>query len=261
MFLCHNVLPHEKAGPIKLLTKCALRKGSMFITHSDEDTSNLKALLPNAQVKKGRHPTYEVFKEQPIAKDAARRELGLPKEQNVILFFGLVREYKGLKHLIEAMPIILATTDVTLVIAGEFYDNREKYVQQIKDLGVDYRVKLKDQYIPNEAVGTYFSATDLVVLPYVTATQSGIVQIAYGFDRPVVTSNVGGLPEAVKDGETGFVVPPEDPRSLAQAVIRFFEEKKADEFARNIADFREEFSWSRMVESIENLAGSPGGAE
>lgn len=260
MFLCHNVLPHENAGPVRLLTKYALCKGRMFITHSEEDTSNLKALLPNAQVRKARHPTYEVFKEQPVEKEAARHELGLSMEDNVILFFGLVREYKGLKYLIEAMPAILASVDATLVIAGEFYDDKEKYVQLIKELGIDHRVKLKDEYIPNESVGVYFSAADLVVLPYVTATQSGIAQIAYGFDSPVVTTNVGGLPETVRDGETGYVVPPEDPRALARAVVRFFEEDKAGEFIRNISDFKEEFSWSRLVESIENMASALGGS-
>lgn len=253
MFLCHNVLPHEKAGPLMMLSKYALGKGSLFITHSAEDAANLKGIIPNANIKKARHPTYEVFKGQPVAKDEARRRLELDQEQNVILFFGLVREYKGLKYLIEAMPVILASINATLVIAGEFYDGREKYVQLIKDLGIDNRVKLKDQYIPNESVGEYFSAADLVVLPYVTATQSGIAQIAYGFNKPVVTTNVGGLPETVKDGETGYVVPPEDPRPLAKAVIRFFEEKKAEQFAENITDFKEEFSWRRMVEAIESL--------
>ncbi|MEN6370853.1 MAG: glycosyltransferase [Armatimonadota bacterium] len=260
MFLCHNVMPHEKGGPVRLFTKYALGKGNMYITHSEEDTVNLKDILPNAQVRKARHPTYEVFKKQPVAKNAAQRELGLSPDQNVILFFGLVREYKGLKYLIEAMPAILASVDAVLVIAGEFYDNKEKYIRMIKELGIGHCVKLKDEYIPNEAVGVYFSAADLVVLPYVTATQSGIAQIAYGFDRPVITTNVGGLPETVIDGKTGYVVPSENPEALAQAVIRFFEENKAKEFIDNISDFKEEFSWSRLVETIESLANEVGGA-
>ncbi|MEN6519713.1 MAG: glycosyltransferase [Armatimonadota bacterium] len=259
MFLCHNVLPHEKSGPVRLFTKYALGKGNMFITHSEEDTINLKDILPNAQVRKARHPTYEVFRKQPISKDTARRELGLSQNQNVILFFGLVREYKGLKYLIEAMPAILSSVNAVLVIAGEFYDGKEKYVRLIKDLGIDHCVKITDEYIPNEAVGMYFSAADLVVLPYVTATQSGIAQIAYGFDRPVVTTNVGGLPETVIDGKTGYVVSPEDSYALARAVVRFFEEDKAGEFIDNISAFREEFSWSRLVEAIESLVSEAGG--
>jgi glycosyltransferase involved in cell wall biosynthesis len=259
LFLCHNVLPHERTGPIRLLTRFALAKGDMFVVHSDEDAANLKALLPQAAVRKARHPTYEVFNEQPVAKHEAREALGLRPEENVILFFGLVREYKGLKYLIEAMPRILASTDATLVIAGEFYDDRERYVRLIKYLGIEHRIRLRDEYIPNEAVAAYFSAADLAVLPYVSATQSGIVQIAYGFERPVVTTNVGGLPEAVRDGRTGFIVPPEDSKALADAVIRFFQEDRAEEFSRNIRAEREEFSWERMVEAIESLAASAGG--
>lgn len=258
LFLCHNVLPHERGGPVKLLTRFALSKGDMFIVHSEEDKANLEALVPNARVRKARHPTYEIFSRQTVARDAARAELGLRPDEKVILFFGLVREYKGLKYLIEAMPSVLPSMDATLLIAGEFYDDREKYVRLIKDLKIDERVRLRDGYIPNEKVATYFSASDLVVLPYVSATQSGIAQIAYGFERAVVTTNVGGLPETVKDGKTGYVVPPKDPEALALAIVRFFKEEKGEEFALNIEAFREEFSWDRMVEAVEELTSTDG---
>jgi len=253
MFLCHNVAPHERNRLATLLTRFALRKGHCFIVHSDQDLADLKALVPNAVVRKARHPTYAVFGERPIPKDLARQELGLGQDENVMLFFGLVRPYKGLAYLIQALPTVLASIDATLVIAGEFYEEREKYVRLIKTLGVEGKVRLRDRYIPNEQVGTYFSAADVVVLPYVSATQSGIAQIAYGFERPVITTNVGGLPETVVDGRTGYIVPPANPGALADAIVRFFRNGSPTEFARNIAALREEFSWDRMVETIESL--------
>jgi len=149
--------------------------------------------------------------------------------------------------------------DIQLLIVGEFYDDREKYISLIKELGIEHKVRIRDEYIPNEAVGTYFAAADLVVLPYISATQSGIAQIAYGFDRPVVTTNVGGLAEAVKHEKTGLVVPPADPEALADAVVQFFKEDLSDSFVHNIREFREEFSWDRMVEIIEDLASNNNG--
>ncbi|MBI2844730.1 MAG: glycosyltransferase [Armatimonadetes bacterium] len=258
LFLCHNVIPHEKSGPVKALSKFAFAGADLFIVHSDEDMANLKSMLPKATVRKARHPTYEVFGEQRVPRAQARKELSLDPDGNVVLFFGLVREYKGLRFLIEAMPKILASVDATLVIAGEFYEGREKYAELIQSLGIERKVRIRDEYIPNEKVAVYFEACDLVVLPYVSATQSGIVQIAYAFDKPVVTTNVGGLPEAVIDGDTGYTVPARDHRSLAEAVVAFFRSDKRDEFAANIREFRKEFSWERMVEAIEELASREG---
>jgi glycosyltransferase involved in cell wall biosynthesis len=260
MFLCHNVLPHERKGPVKLLCRLALSKGHLFITHSEEDLADLRSMLPRAEARTARHPTYDVFSDSPLPREQARAELGIDQSENTILFFGLVREYKGLRHLIRAMPRILASVDATLVIAGEFYEDREEYVKLIKDMGVDHCVRLRDEYVPNEKVAVYFSAADLVVLPYISATQSGIVQIAYGFERPVVTTNVGGLPEAVGDEQTGYIVPPGDSAAIAEAVTRFFQERRSEEFAANIRARRDEFSWERMVNTIEELCESGGPA-
>lgn len=256
LFLCHNVIPHEKSGPTKLLSRHALRRGDLFIVHSEEDLLNLKTMLPHAVARKAKHPSYEVFNAKKISASAARTELGIPHDKKVILFFGLVREYKGLKYLIQALPEVVNSIDATLVIAGEFYDNPEPYLTLIKSLGLEHRVILKNEYVPNERVATFFAAADLLVLPYITATQSGIVQIAYGFDKPVVTTNVGGLPEVVKDGLTGYVVPPSDPKALSDAIISFFKDSDPKVFAKNIRNMQAEFSWDRMVETIEQLTSS-----
>lgn len=259
MFLCHNVLPHEQTGPVKAFSRAALSKGDMFVVHSEEDLCNLKAMIPDAQVKKARHPTYEVFAQGPISeldshKSEARRRLNLKEKERVVLFFGLVREYKGLRYLVQAMPEVLQNIDATLMVAGEFYESYDKYTRLIKELDIVGRVHLRNEYVPNENVADYFLAADVVVLPYVSATQSGIAQIAYGLDRPVITTSVGGLPETVKDGETGYVVRPLDSKAIAEAIVRFFRENKAEEFAHNIRNFREVFSWDRMTETIESLA-------
>jgi glycosyltransferase involved in cell wall biosynthesis len=263
VFLCHNVVPHETRGSMKSLTKWALSRGDAFIVHSQEDMLNLKAMIPGAQVRRARHPTYEVFAQGPLSelagrKAQAREELGLKTDENVILFFGLVREYKGLRYLVQAMPAILESVDATLIVAGEFYESFDKYVRLVRELSVENKVHLRNEYVPNENVAAYFLAADVVVLPYISATQSGIAQIAYGLDRPVITTNVGGLPETVKDGETGYLTPPLDSTAIAQAVVKFFKENKAEEFARNIRVFREVFSWDRMIETVEDLAGEEG---
>jgi glycosyltransferase involved in cell wall biosynthesis len=145
LFTCHNVLPHERSGPVKMLTRFALSKGDFFVVHSDEDAANLRSLLPNAALTKARHPTYEVFATHSMTQIDARKRLGLNLDDKVLLFFGLVREYKGLRYLIEAMPSILKSVDATLLIVGEFYEGREKYVQSIKDLGIESHVRLKDE--------------------------------------------------------------------------------------------------------------------
>ncbi|MDO8586072.1 MAG: glycosyltransferase [Armatimonadota bacterium] len=251
VFLCHNVIPHESAGPMQRLARMALRHGDHFIVHSEEDRRNLIGLVPGADVTRSRHPTYEVFNTGVWDRDACRRELGL--DGNVILFFGLVRRYKGLIHLIQAMPKVLSRIDATLLIVGEFYDKKEPYLEEIRKLGVSDRALIVDEYVPNEEVGRYFTAADVAALPYVSATQSGIVQIAFGFNKPVIATSVGGLPDVIEHGETGLLTPPEDPDALADAIIDFFAESRGEQFSRNIAARQDEFSWGRMVDVVEGL--------
>jgi len=171
----------------------------------------------------------------------------------VILFFGFVREYKGLKYLIAAMPEILTKIPATLLIVGEFWKDKAVYLKMIDDLGIGAHVKIVDAYVPNEDVDQYFNAADLVVQPYVSATGSGVVQMAFGFNKPVVATAVGSLPEIVEDGKTGFVVPPADPFAIARAVIRFFDENKAVTFGENIKNQQYRFSWDHLVDGIETL--------
>lgn len=252
VFICHNVVEHESNLIAKLLSKFALKMGDYFIVHSEEDLAKLRCIIPLARAVKSFHPTYEIFKQNGWSKEKARQTLGV--SGNILLFFGFVRDYKGLSYLIDALPQILRKLDVTLLVAGEFWKNKEVYLAQINRLGIQEKIKIIDKYIPNEEVGLYFAVSDLVVLPYISATGSGIVQLAFGCGRPVVTTKVGSLGEVVSEGKTGYLVDPQDSQSIADSVIDYFSKNKEHEFIQNIEDSRERFSWKGMRVKIEELA-------
>jgi len=251
LYLCHNVVEHESSRVDRFLTRMALSTGDFYIVHSKEERRRLLDMFPEARVRTSPHPTYEVFNFKPFDSKKAKEECGL--KGNVILFFGFVREYKGLRYLIEALPKILSEIDVTLLVAGEFWKDKEEYLRLIKEKGLESDVVVVDKYVPNEEIGNYFSATDLVVQPYISATGSGVIQTAFGFNKPVIATMVGSLPEMVEDGKTGFLVSPRDSDALAKAIVRFFREKRSEEFAHHIREERYRFSWQRMVETIESF--------
>lgn len=254
LFLCHNVFPHERFPMDRLLTKMVLRQGDAFILHSSTEAEALCSIKQDARYRVQVHPTYDVFQFEHIGRDEARKRLGIGKDEKMLLFFGFVRPYKGLKHLIRAMkPIRETYADARLYVVGDFGGSREVYEGYMDEAGVRSAITVKDGYTPDREVEPYFAAADLVVLPYESATQSGIVQMAYGFERPVIVTRVGGLPEVVTDGETGYVVEPENPQALAEAVIRFYAEKRAEEFHTNIVKEAERFSWDNMAKAIGEL--------
>lgn len=254
LFVIHNVLPHERLPFDRLLTSCTLKKGDFHIVQSTENEDKLLHILKKPLFRKVPHPNYNAFKQEEISRADARDRLSLPTRAKVLLFFGFVREYKGLMYLIEALPAIIEKLpEAKLLIVGDFFDDKQKYLCRIEELGVASAVAVYDGYIPDREVGTYFSAANLVVLPYESATQSGIVPIAYAFGKPVIVTSVGGLPEVVKDGKTGYVVPPENPGALAESVVRYFEQDKEREFSAEIEIEQDRFSWKRMVGAIEEL--------
>ncbi|MCR5249647.1 MAG: glycosyltransferase family 4 protein [Lachnospiraceae bacterium] len=253
-FTCHNVLPHERFPLDRFLTKNTLKYAAGCIVHSSEDEENLKKLLPAMPHRKNPHPSYNAFRLKGMSRGEARKQLGIGEEEKLLLFFGLVRKYKGLDHLIAAAPrLVAADPAIRIAVVGDFGDKKDEYAKQIRESGAEERFLIRDGYVPDAEVEPYFAAADLCVCPYLSATQSGIVQIAFGFGLPVIATNVGGLPEAVTDGKTGFIVPPADPDALAAAILRFFEEDLAEEFRQNVDAEAERFSWDRMVETIGEL--------
>jgi glycosyltransferase involved in cell wall biosynthesis len=254
LFICHNVFPHERFPLDKSLTKCVLRQGDFYITHSKSDAEDLLSSRADAKYLQAVHPTYNVFRLQNLSKNEARALLSFDNNSPMLLFFGLIREYKGLKHLLKAMPEIQSTIpNVKLFIVGDFGDDKADYLRIINELNIEKFIEVIDGYVPDNEVEKYFAACDLVILPYESATQSGVVQIAYGFEKPVVVTNVGGLPDVVEDGKTGYVVEPLDPKAIAAAVSDFFAESKAQEFEINIKNEEQKYSWDRMVENIGEL--------
>lgn len=254
LFICHNVFPHERFPMDRALTKMVLKKGDFFITHSKTDAADLRSIRRDAAVCEAVHPTYDAFQFQNLTQEEARQKLGLGGQEQVLLFFGFVREYKGLKHLIAALPgIAKRLPKVHLLIVGDFGKDKQEYLELIAQNNAEQFLTICDGYIPDQEVEQYFAASDLVVLPYESATQSGIVQIAYGFERPVVATNVGGLPDVVLHEKTGYLVPPRDPKALTEAVVRFFEEQKAEAFAENIRREATRYSWDRMRENTCSL--------
>lgn len=253
LFICHNVVEHESGLLKKLLSKMALAKGDFFIVHSNEEKERLKNLIGDRNIKETFHPTYEEFNSEEITKQKAKENIGIDDER-VILFFGFVREYKGLKYLLEAMPNVLKSVKVKLLIAGEFWDDKQNYIDLIDKLDINDNVKIIDEYIPNEEIPSYFYASDIVILPYTSVTGSGLVQLAYGFNKPVVVSNIGALSQIVIDRKTGFLVEAEDSQGIADSIIDYYQNYDEDEIAENIKKENYRFSWELLVNKIGSFA-------
>ncbi|MBU0474910.1 MAG: glycosyltransferase [Bacteroidetes bacterium] len=249
--ICHNIIPHEKKPGDKVFTKYFFNSVEYFITLSKSVQDDLISLYPNAKQKLLFHPVYSNFGES-VSKQISRDKLNL-KSDKIMLFFGFIRDYKGLDILLEAIALIKNKMDFTLVVAGEFYSNQEQYISLIQKLEIENRVKLFSDFIPTNEVKYYFSACDVVVLPYKSATQSGIVQIANNFDKPMISTNVGGLSEVIENGKTGYLVEKENPKQLADAILKYFNENKEAEFVENIKKEAAKYSWSEFVNGMMEL--------
>lgn len=252
VFICDNIVPHEKRPLDGLFTRYAFKAADACIVQSSVVEKDLKRLFPGKPYAHVPHPIYDIFG-QSHPKSGARRALGI-REENVMLFFGYVRPYKGLDLLLDAMPEVLRSIRVKLLVVGEFYGDEAKTRAKVKKLKLEKSVEIRAEYVPNDKVAPFFSAADVVVLPYLSATQSGIVQIAYNFNRPVIATNVGGLAEVVIDGVTGRIVPPNDPRALAEAIVSFYRKKQEGAFVRGVHVEKKKYSWLSLVQAIESLA-------
>ena len=251
-----NVVPHEKRPGDVPFTKFFLSACQGFITLSRSVLEDLKVFEPKKPNLYLPHPLYDNFGDAET-KEAACAALNLDPQYNYLLFFGFIRAYKGLDLLLQALaePLLQQRPDIRLIIAGEFYEDAEPYHGLIQKLNLQDRLVLHTDFIPNAAVRHYFCAADLVVQPYKHATQSGVTQVAYHFNKPMVVTNVGGLPELVPDGEVGYVVEPQ-PQAIAAAVMRYYASEERETFIQNIQEYKKRFSWTRFVQAVWKLAAT-----
>ena len=249
--VCHNIIPHEKRIGDKILSKYFLEKMDYFIPLSDQVKKDLFLFLKNPVYKLLPLPVFSLFGEK-VDKQEAKKYLKLTDEK-ILLFFGFIRDYKGLDVLIEAISLVKKELDVKLIVAGEFYESEERYLKLITSYNLEKEIILKKDFIPTSDVKYYFSASDAVVLPYKSATQSGIVQVAVNFCKPVIATNVGGIGEVIEDGKTGFVVEKENPEKLAEAIIRYYKEDKEKEFSQSMKSLKEKYSWQNFVKGMFEL--------
>lgn len=250
-----NVVPHEKGPGDVIFTRYFLKPVDAFIAMSQSVLNDLRRFEPEKPALLIPHPIYDNY--GPILpKAVAREHLKLDNNKRYILFFGFIRQYKGLDLLLQAMgDERLRKLDVHLIVAGEFYEDAAPYHKLIEDLQLGDRVLLHTEYIPNEAVKDYFCAADLVVQSYKSATQSGISQIAYHFEKPMVVTNVGGLAETIPDNKVGFIVEPE-PGAIAAAVERYYRDQREADMTAALRIEKQQYSWQRLAAELHRLADS-----
>ena len=252
--ILHNLIPHEHRPGDSLFARYFVGSNDAFITLSRSVLEDIDRFDPQRRRPRrySPHPLYDHYGEA-VDREAACRHLGLDPETRYALFFGFIRDYKGLDLLLDAMgDKRLEALGVKLIVAGEFYGDPKPYMEQIERLGIADRVVLKTDFIADHEVGYYFCAANVVAQPYRSATQSGVSQIAYHYEKPMVVTRVGGLPEIVPDGKAGFVVEPEG-KALADALVRYFAEGWEERLAEGVRDEKRKYGWDKMVEAIGAL--------
>lgn len=250
--LCDNILPHEKMPMGESFTEYFLQRMDGHLVQSSQTENELKEFLYSPDYVKRFHPLYDCFPEK-MKKNTARKKLKLDAKF-VILYFGLIRQYKGFDILLKAISHLKKLrNDFQVVAAGECYEDSQKYEQIIKDENIEELITWENRFIPDEEVKLYFSAADIAALPYRSASQSGITQIAFYYDLPVIVTKVGGLPEIVPDGKVGRVILPEKPELLGDTLNQCLDEKVLQKMSSNIIEHKKQFTWDHFVQGIEKL--------
>ena len=250
--ICHNVAPHEKGRLWNRAVKFGLGKMDGFVVHAKREAHELRKLIPKSKQITLFHPVYDIFPNQDLPKKEARASLGLRDDDRVVLYFGIIRSYKGVEVLLRAASHLKDIPRLKILVVGEIYSDRVRIERLINKLPEGI-VRLVNSYIPNEEVSTWFRACDLVALPYLSATQSGIIPIAYCCDRPVVVTNIGGLPEVVKEGISGYLVEPNNAKELAVAIRKHLIKLNNPDMSEGIGLMRQKLSWSRYAGELANF--------
>ncbi|NLN31852.1 MAG: glycosyltransferase [Bacteroidales bacterium] len=244
-----NVIPHEKKVFDRMLTRYFVRSIDAAIVMSKSVGEDLEQFRTDIPVVYNPHPLFDNYGDI-IPRGDALGKLGLPEDCSYLLFFGFIREYKGLDILLKAFgDRRLRDMKLRLLVAGEFYENDQPYKKLVRDAGIEDDVIFFDRFIGEDEVSIFFSAADLVVQPYRSATQSGVTQIAYHFGKPMLVTDVGGLSEIVADGKCGYVVKPE-PGEVAEAIIDYFSNKRQSQFTEGVEKEKSRFTWDRLTDSI-----------
>jgi glycosyltransferase involved in cell wall biosynthesis len=255
LFITENVISHEANKLDSILTKFGLKNASMFLALSKSVEEELKRFAQNRKIYRSELPRYDYYKSSnnvniPVFKS----ELGIGENDQVLLFFGYIRKYKGLDILLKAFPKILEKHPKSfLLIAGEFYDNPTTYLKLIDELNIGTKVKVLNQFIPNEEISKYYQISDVVILPYLSATQSAILNVTYSFKKPVIATDVGGLSEFIEEGKTGVIVKPNSVAEIVRGYDEFLRLKSTIDFARNIDEHTSKNSFEKLPQLFEEI--------
>ncbi len=253
--IADNIIPHEKRIGDTAFTKYFVKPVDAFITMSEKVLGDLPIFAAGKPARFVPHPLYDNFGEK-ISKEEARKHLAIDDEEKLLLFFGFIRRYKGLDILLDAVKKLktLNFKPFKLLIAGEFYEDRKQYDEQIEQLGIKDQLILKTDFIPDSEVKYYLCAADVVVQPYRNATQSGVTPLAYHFEVPMIVTNVGGLPSLVPEGKAGLVAEP-NAESIAEKIVEYFG-KGSDSFLPHLIEEKKKYSWEKMTKAIFEAASN-----
>ncbi len=250
--IADNIIPHEPKPGDQLFTRYFVKPVDSFITMSEKVKEDLLVFAPNKPTVFIPHPLYDNFGEK-ISKDLARKHLNIETDAKIILFFGFIRKYKGLDILLDSIKILQQSNPtLKLLIAGEFYADEKSYKEQIDKLGIEQQLILRTNFINDNEVKYYLCASDVIVQPYRSATQSGVTPLAYHFEIPMIVTNVGGLAALVPDNKVGLIAEP-NAASIAEKIIQFFNNGE-QQYLPFLKEEKKKYSWSKMVEAIMSIA-------
>jgi len=255
LFITENVISHEANKIDTILTSLGLKNASMFLTLSKSVEEELKRFAKNKKIYRSELPKYDYYQtdnNQNIS--ALKNDFGIAEKDIVLLFFGYIRKYKGLDILIKAFPRLLENyPNSFLLIAGEFYDNPSTYLNLIDRLNIGNKVKVINKFIPNEEISRYYRVADVVILPYLSATQSAILNVTYSFKKPVIATDVGGLSEFVENGKTGVIVKPNSVDEIVRGFSEYLRLKSTVDFSKNIETHTSKNSFEKLPELINQI--------